>query len=217
MRIPLGDLRGWLATTPADDAVVAVARLVALVLAWWLLASSSAYAVASLLRMHGVVRRLGWATLPGVRRLVDAMVAGSVVVAATMAATPAGAVTDVSTPDHAYVPRPAGDGPAPPTTTSTTTTATTSIAPMTTSTALPVVVPAPRAVRAAAPAVVTVLVHPGDSLWRIAERQVAAGGLGRHDVRTVAAYWRRLVEANRHRLVSGDPDLIYPGEVVVLP
>jgi nucleoid-associated protein YgaU len=33
----------------------------------------------------------------------------------------------------------------------------------------------------------------------------------------VVAYWRSVIEANRERLQSGDPDLIYPGEVVLLP
>jgi nucleoid-associated protein YgaU len=33
----------------------------------------------------------------------------------------------------------------------------------------------------------------------------------------VAAYWAKVKEANRHRLASGDPDLIEPGEIIVLP
>ena len=33
----------------------------------------------------------------------------------------------------------------------------------------------------------------------------------------VAAYWLRVVELNRHRLRSGNPNLVYPGEVVELP
>jgi hypothetical protein len=33
----------------------------------------------------------------------------------------------------------------------------------------------------------------------------------------VAEYWAKVKAANRHRLPSGDPDLIEPGERIVLP
>jgi nucleoid-associated protein YgaU len=33
----------------------------------------------------------------------------------------------------------------------------------------------------------------------------------------VAPYWVSVVEANRNSIRSGNPDLIYPGEVVLLP
>ena len=56
------------------------------------------------------------------------------------------------------------------------------------------------------------LVEPGDSFWSIAE-DVVGDRLGRPGSEAeVAAYWGRLVEANRPGLVSGDPDLIYPGQ-----
>ena len=35
--------------------------------------------------------------------------------------------------------------------------------------------------------------------------------------RDVAPYWLRVVELNRHRLRSGNANLVYPGEVVELP
>jgi nucleoid-associated protein YgaU len=62
-------------------------------------------------------------------------------------------------------------------------------------------------------------VVPGDNLWTIARDQLAEarGGADEPTLRKVAAYWLRVVEANRDRLVSGDPDLIYPGERTVLP
>ena len=38
------------------------------------------------------------------------------------------------------------------------------------------------------------------------------------DDRRVIAYWRRLVEANRGRLLDpGNPDLLVPGQELVLP
>lgn len=70
----------------------------------------------------------------------------------------------------------------------------------------------------ATPATYTVV--PGDHLWGIAARHVAAArgvdpaGLADRDVH---AYWVRLIAANHGALRSGDPDLIYPGEVLLLP
>jgi hypothetical protein len=33
----------------------------------------------------------------------------------------------------------------------------------------------------------------------------------------VTPYWGSMIELNRASLLSGDPDLIYPGEVIALP
>jgi nucleoid-associated protein YgaU len=64
--------------------------------------------------------------------------------------------------------------------------------------------------------------HPvvtGDNLWTIARGRLveALGGGRRPTNRQVASYWLQVIEANRHRLRSGDPDLIYPGETIALP
>jgi hypothetical protein len=65
--------------------------------------------------------------------------------------------------------------------------------------------------------------HPvarGDNLWVIARdhlSQLRSGGSGPPTNREVADYWRKVVDANRDRLRSGDPDLIYPGEEIILP
>jgi uncharacterized membrane protein YgcG len=60
----------------------------------------------------------------------------------------------------------------------------------------------------------------GDNLWAIARDRLAEVS-GRRAAelsdREIAAYWATVVEANRGRLRSRDPDLIYPGEVVELP
>ncbi len=60
----------------------------------------------------------------------------------------------------------------------------------------------------------------GDNLWTIARTHLAeVRGRRAADLsdREIAAYWVTVVEANRGGLRSGDPDLIYPGEVVELP
>jgi nucleoid-associated protein YgaU len=64
------------------------------------------------------------------------------------------------------------------------------------------------------------VVVEGDNLWTIAGDRLAeahSGGAGELTTREVAAYWLRVVEANAPNLRSGDPDLIYPGETIVLP
>jgi nucleoid-associated protein YgaU len=63
------------------------------------------------------------------------------------------------------------------------------------------------------------VVVAGENLWTIARDHLAEarGGADEPTTREVAAYWLRVVEANRNRLRSGDPDLIYPGERIVLP
>jgi nucleoid-associated protein YgaU len=63
-------------------------------------------------------------------------------------------------------------------------------------------------------------VAPGDSLWTIAGNHLArttGGGAGEPTTDQVTAYWERVKDANRGRLRSGDPDLIEPGETIVLP
>jgi hypothetical protein len=58
----------------------------------------------------------------------------------------------------------------------------------------------------------------GESLWTIAAAQLTPGA-GRPVPSTaeVTAYWQRLCDLNRPRLRSGDVNLIYPGEAIVLP
>lgn len=64
----------------------------------------------------------------------------------------------------------------------------------------------------------TFVVEPGDSLWSIAVDALVDANQGQPDDGAVERYWRRLIEANRHALVDpGNPDLIYAGQVLVLP
>jgi nucleoid-associated protein YgaU len=60
----------------------------------------------------------------------------------------------------------------------------------------------------------------GDNLWTI-----AAAELSRQSGRTpdhlaeaeIRNYWIKVIDANRGRLLSGNPNLIYPGEQIVRP
>ena len=63
-------------------------------------------------------------------------------------------------------------------------------------------------------------VQPGDSLWTIAARAVAADEATPVDQvpeADVSRRWTAIRETNVARLRSGDPSLIFPGEEVVLP
>ena len=60
------------------------------------------------------------------------------------------------------------------------------------------------------------VVRSGDNLWDIARARLAAAGPDPSPA-DVAAYWIEVIAANQDALQSGDPDLIYPGEIVVLP
>ena len=60
--------------------------------------------------------------------------------------------------------------------------------------------PAPEA----APALITVTVQPGFTLWAIARDNLGDGIL-----------YVQVFEANHHQIV--DPDLIYPGQVLTVP
>lgn len=62
-----------------------------------------------------------------------------------------------------------------------------------------------------------VTVVKGDHLWKISDRHMSAI-YGREALDAeVSPYWRLVIETNRGSLRSGDPNLIYPGEVVTLP
>lgn len=57
----------------------------------------------------------------------------------------------------------------------------------------------------------------GDNLWAISKRHLTeAAGVPPTDALLVP-YWSQLIDLNLPNLTSGDPDMIYPGEVIELP
>ena len=78
--------------------------------------------------------------------------------------------------------------------------------------------PAPSPEPVPAAAVREWTVRPGDHFWRIAE-DVLTTALHRAPAdHETDPYWQRLVDANRDRLVDrANPDLLFPGQVLVLP
>ena len=64
---------------------------------------------------------------------------------------------------------------------------------------------------------VTYTVQRGDHLWSITAGYLAAY-LGRTaSAEEIAALWYQVIEVNRDLIGSGDPNLIFPGERIVLP
>ena len=61
------------------------------------------------------------------------------------------------------------------------------------------------------------VVRPGDNLWLIARRTLIEAGNTRPADTEIARYWQIVIAANRATLRSGDPSLIFPGELVALP
>ena len=300
LQIPWHSLTPWLWNSPVEDVLAAVLRMIALLIAWWLLATNLLYLAASLTRVPGAIRAVRWCTLPLVRRATDhalaltlatslvgvgtsAAVAGA---APMMAAAPqrSGPVGATEAPPRAeaaaagymptpagppredaaagagqpgYVPRPAGHPPVaqpapsssssttsttgfvprpagPPSSRSTTpttpTTPTTEPPGSTTTTTTPPTTtsppgggggqgqpPAPPSERQRSGSHQVV---PGDNLWTISRNRLAlvtnrsSGDISDHEI---ASYWLRVIAVNRSSLRSGNPDLIFPGEIIHLP
>lgn len=59
----------------------------------------------------------------------------------------------------------------------------------------------------------SVVVAKGDHLWKISARHVGPDASNAE----IAPVWLEVIDVNTPHLRSGDPDLIYPGEVVQLP
>ena len=159
----------------------------------WLAALTVLARVARRTGSRRLARTFGRAAPQPVRRVVELLVAGSAVlgIAAPAVAAPGPPVVDepvVRTPAPAPAPPPARS---------------------------PRVEPAPTP--RAAPASHEYVVRPGDNLWRIARTELVARGSADPADAVVARYWREVISANRSTLRSGDPSLIFPGEIVALP
>ncbi len=208
--VPFAHVDDWLRVTPPADALAAVLRWVALLGAGWLCLGTVLYVFAAATRLPGAVRAVRWAALPQVRRAVDTAFAVTVVAGAAFApaaasaadAPPTTAVRDGRSGGLASLPAAPGPEPTP--------------APPQPAPAEARPAPLPEPPRAAT----VVVIAPGDNLWEVAARQLATTtGRSRADVgdAEIAPAWVALCDRNRATLASGDPNLVYPGEVVVLP
>jgi hypothetical protein len=214
---PHHGLGRWLLHAPTEDLVATAGRLFGLTLAWWLLAATVLSVARRVVPGWRRLRALDALTPRSLRRILDRglalglgasiAVGGMHPAAASAARGPTRApVTTVSTRSDQPVPRAPGTAVAP--------------------------TPAPaRAGRSPAPppppsgpperGTNTVVVRAGDNLWVIA-RHALRDGEGQHGnaepgANEIVPYWRRVIAANAATLRSHDPNLIFPGERVVLP
>jgi hypothetical protein len=223
LRIDFADLDGWARRSSIEDALAAVLRYVALVGAYWLAISSATYLLARLSGIARLIDATAILTLPAVRRVTDRLVIGTIAISAL--AGPAIAVTS-------QLSDPPGVATSDPIASRLNADTSDQIIDLTTldEAALEKLVPPrPPAARheVAAPAPVDsisiradahleVIVTEGDHLWALAERRVSEV-LGRPAAdHEIAPYWRNVISSNPE-LRSGNPDVIYPGEVIVLP
>src|SRR5215213_4902415 len=227
LAVPVDHLGRWLRDGDPATVVVASLRCVALVGAGWLLASTLLYLLASLSRVPTAVRAVRWTTLASVRRAIDAACVLSVATSVAFVPTVAGAARADGPPvvtlvrdGRGGIARLPADPAAPPSTSTTRSRAVTTTPPSRppSDRPTPLRADAPDASMPVLP--VEVVVQPGDNLWVIAARRVAAA-TGRDVVAVgdieIAPYWVRVCEANRDRLGSRDPNVVLPGERVLLP
>lgn len=244
--LPAGDVGAWLTTSAPEDVIAALLRVAALGGAYWLVVSTLLYALARASRLPAAVRGAAWVTLPIVRRVADRAVAVTVATSLVGGSAPA-ALAGVGGAAPAELPgaplteevvrgpegaAPFGE-PLPP-----------SVAPQSLPdprSTEPAQAPAhgseapegladvpdagasqadARAGESGAASGGAHVVASGDHLWAIAAADLAEGSpreASQLAPEEIAPHWREVVEDNRGRLRSGDPDLIFPGERIVLP
>jgi hypothetical protein len=223
---PLTDPSGWAgwfdARQPAE-AVVALLRVLALGLAWYLMAAT---VTGTALRLAGAARLVPAAdalTVPLVRQLVNGAF-GLSLAAVTLSGTAGAAPAAGSTQPRAAVetmerlPDEAGGAPAP---------TMRRLPDQDSAGATPsTIAPRPAAVPAGGPdgpdgpdGPRTWEVRPGDHFWGVAERILTEVWQGAAPTDAeVDPYWRAVVEANRSMLRDpANPDLLFPGQVITVP
>jgi hypothetical protein len=212
--VPWHGLSGWLERTPSEDALVAVAHLLAIAGVLVVLATTALYGLAVVGRAPALARVVGRWTLPVVRRALDAAVTSTVLVglvtSSARASEPQPGPTIVVLAEPAYVPIPAG--------------ADLNEVPESGSLSS-VLLPGPTQSSMHSPPAAEpskrvdggYFVQRGDNLWTIASTELFRVNGVEPTAREVRTYWLTLIAENRSRLVSGDPNLIYAGEVLVLP
>lgn len=237
--IEWGNLGRWLADTPPEDVLVGLVRVAALVLAWWLVASTALYVLARMTRVPSLVRAVEWTTLPAVRRLIDGVAATTVAAGSVLrgsgvaAAAPAdhtavvvqlGAeVTSAKTAPR-YRPRPAGSVDAVEPVPAPTAAAGTTVPPARAATPTALVAGGDGSSSTSSPSGATgdaagYVVQPGDNLWRIAERHLkgALGGQRRISPQPKSGATGFASSITTATICVPDSNLIYPGEHLTLP
>jgi nucleoid-associated protein YgaU len=216
-----GDLAGWLGQRSPTILAFGFLRLAAMGLAWYLLATTLAGLVA---RMCGQAR---WSAAvdavspAAIRRVLQGAAGLTVATAVTSAQSAAWASPRLQAApggQPAPIMRRLPSAPVPasdtgPQVTADTTAPTMRAGPAGDGGGTPAPTPPP----ATAPPA-TWIVRPGDNLWSVAESTLARAWHRAPSDTEVDTYWTGLIAANRVRLANrDDPDLVFPGQVFVLP
>lgn len=188
----------WSEGRTTEEALATVLRLTALAACYWILFTSSLYVLAAAFRIRWLSQAVARFTLPVLRVMTQRLATGGLLVAAVASPLQALATTttaQVEPVDPSYLPfATAVAEPGNPTTQ-----------------------PQSAPVRKANPESLQIEVKSGDNFWNLAEARVAQVLGRRPSNREIASYWVEVVAANRVLIRSGDPDLIFPGERIVLP
>ena len=173
------------------DIALIAAWAVALAASAWLVIATGICVVALGLDRPSVARRLAPALPSHLRRLVEVAIAGSCLAFPALPALPAHAAGPAPVPAVVVADVPVVRAPATP---------------------APARPPAkPRVASGRA------VVRAGDNLWGIARASLTRVSATTPTEPEVARYWFTVIAANRSTLRSGDPSLIFPGEIVTLP
>lgn len=206
-----------------EEAVAGLIWIAATGVTVWLLVTTLASLLAHASRLPSAIRAVDVWTLPAIRSLARRATAASMVATSIMSPLTAAAsdappipvvvVADESAEEDAETPEvpitPPVAFPAEPTPER--------IEPKELPvTAVPeMTVTASHTVVATAPSIYTVM--PGDSMWTITANHLTSSLGARPSNTDISVAWRQMIELNEHRVRSGDVNLIFPGEVLVLP
>lgn len=196
MSLPTWRARQTLTSARLLEALATVATTMLLIVVAWTAVSGAIYAFARAAGWNGTAERIGRVAPLPVRKLVDAVLAAWVAMTVLTGVAPAVADDGAPHPTTSELNQTPFPHPG---------------------------VSHPGLQRlhgdgndeVAAQSVVTEhVVQPGDNLWSIAATHVhehAKAGI------RVGTYWHAVIAANRPHIRSGNPNLIYPGETILLP
>lgn len=211
LRIDWSNLSIWLRVTPAEHALAAMVWLAALGCAIWLAVSTLLYLAAGASRVPALIRSIGWMTLPAIRKVSEGALA-ALLVTSTIAAGPVRA----QAPSPVVVVVDEGDALLPPGFVGLGREMIEGAGPQA-ETRVPPLPTLPHEANPPGVAPVLVTVQTGDNLWALSRRHLT-DLLDRHPTnQEIAPYWRQVIAHNQPHLISGDPDLIYAGEVIEMP
>jgi hypothetical protein len=108
LRIPWHSLTPWIVDSPVEDVLAAILRTIALLVAWWLLASNVLYLLARLTHVPSAIRAVRWVTLPVVRTATDHALAITLATSLMGAGAGTGTALAATTPVVATAPQRSG-------------------------------------------------------------------------------------------------------------